>query len=222
MGWFQRFLITTAALTAAALGCNLAMADDFLPPEFRGDELTVMAEWDFVTDFTVDPYNHYNYPPDQLVTVGDGGAHTLGNAFTHAHFTDTVFWRPGEAFTLEEPGQIDFYLVNWIDEYPYKHLWIQITYGGQGTPWVNSVVGPDPMDGSWTNPSYGQLADILPTEPGRRVEYWVLQPNPDREHIYLDIPPYTDVQQILVDTISTPSPVASEPITLDSIKALFR
>lgn len=217
--WWRKIL--GLALLILGTWSATAPADDFLPPEFRGDPLSVMAEWDFVQDFTGSPYFYLNYPPDQLVTVGDG-IHDLGDAFTHAHFSETVFWREGEAYTLQEPGQIDFYLVNWTDLYPYKHLWIQITFRGAGIPFISAVVAPNPADGSWVDPSYGWLDSLYETGPNQRVEYWRLQPNPDREHIYLDIPPDTVVEQVLIDTISTPSPVSSDETTLDGVKALFR
>lgn len=209
------------ALVVLGAGSVSALADDFMPPEFRGDELTVMAEWDFLQNFTIEPYDYYNYPPDQLVTVGDG-IHELGDAFTHAHFTETMFWREGEAYTLDQWGQIDFYVVNWTDPYPYKHLWIQITFRGAGVPYVGSIIAPNPQTGSWTDPSEGSPQDRIEVNPNQRVEYWVLQPNPDREHIYLDVPPDTVVEQVLIDTISTPSPVSADETTLDGIKALFR
>lgn len=218
MWWRKTMAMALATLALLATG---ALADDFLPPDFRGDELTVLAEWDFLQDFTIAPYFYYNYPPDRLVTVGDG-VHELGGAFTHAHFTETVFWSEGEAYTLQAPGQIDFYLVNWIDQYPFKHLWIQITYRGAGVPLVSSIVAPNPADGSWTNPALGGFQYAIDVNANQRVEYWVLQPNPDREHIYLDIPPDTVVEQVLIDTISTPSPVSADETTLEGVKALFR
>ena len=218
MMWRQRFILGMLIILAWS---SLAVADDFMPPEFRGGELTVMAEWDFTADFTAPPFNYYNYTPDNLTTVGDG-IHELGDAFTHAHFSETMFWRQGEAYTLDAPGQIDFYLVNWIDNYPYKHIWVQITFSGQGAPYVGSVVGPNANDNSWVNPTYGTPEFSIDVDLNHRVEYWVLRPNPDREHIYLEVPPFTTVEQIVIDTISTPSPVSSEETTFDGLKALYR
>ncbi len=37
-----------------AFAIVLALADDFMPTDWRGDPLSVMAEWDFVADFN--PY----------------------------------------------------------------------------------------------------------------------------------------------------------------------
>lgn len=217
----NRRMRTSLVILAMLAVVSSAPADDFRPPEFRGDELTVNAEWDFTADFTTAPYDYYNYPPDNLTTVGDG-THALGNAVSHAHFSESMFWREGEAYTLDAWGEIDFYLVNWTDPHPYKHLWIQITFGGAGTPAGLDVIGPNPADGSWTNPSIGTLKDTFQPGPGQLVEYWLLQPNPDREHIYIHVPPFTTVLQVMIDTISTDAPVSAEQTTLDGIKALFR
>ena len=219
----KKILLAVAALL---VWTAWALADDFLPPDFRGDPLTVTAEWDMTADFTIEPYSYYNYPPDNLNTVGDG-QHQLGTAFTHAHFTQTVFWRPdgtgdGVAYTSDLPGQIDFFLVNWTDPYPFKHIWIQITYGGQGVPVVSGVVGPNPETNTWTDPTYGGFQQAIDVNPNQRVEYWILMPNPDREHIYLDLPPFTEVDQVLIDTISTQEPVGNEETSWSGVKALYR
>lgn len=213
-----------ALLTLVALTASLATADDFMPPDWRGDPLSVMVEWDFIADFNPDPMNIL---PDQLVTVGDG-IHPLGTAWTHAHASDSVHWaddpnQPGDgvAMTDSVPGEIDFFLVNWTDDYEFKHIWIQITYGGEGVPFVTEVVGPNPDDNSWTNPTFGYPRDMFDVDPNHRVEYWMLMPNPDREHIYIHIPPYTWVDQVVIDTISTPEPVATEARTWSDVKGLF-
>ena len=214
----MRSMVIALVLTAAFV--TLALADDFMSPDWRGDPLTVMVEWDFVNDFNPDPYNIL---PDQLVTVGDGGIHELGTAFTHAHASDTVIWGDdGAAHTAELPGQIDFFLVNWIDEYEFKHIWIQLTFSGLGVPFVSGVVGPNPDTNDWTDPTYGQLVYPIEVDPNHRLEYWLLIPNPDREHVYVDLPPFTTLEQIVIDTISTPEPVATRSDTWGGVKDLFR
>ncbi len=210
-------------LLLAALAISPVLADDFMPPDWRGEPLTVMAEWDFVTDFNPDRYNIY---PDLLQTVGDG-THALGDAVTHAHASETVFWAgepgvDGVAQTFELPGEIDFFLVNWIDDYEFKHIWIQITYGGQGAPSVSGVNGPNPIDNGWVDPTVGQPLGAFEVAPGQRVEYWLLMPNPDREHIYLHLPPFTWLDQIVFDTISTNDAIAVEAETWSGVKSLFR
>ncbi len=201
-----------------------ALADDFMPPEWRGDLLSVQAEWDFINDFMPDPMN---IDPDNLVTVGDG-IHDLGTAYTHCHASDEMLWEidpddpaDGRAYTDDLPGQLDFFLANWIDDYQFKHIWVQITWGGQGMPIVSSVVGPNAETNDWTDPTYGALVEVHDPAPGQHVEYWILEPNPDREHIYIDVPPFSWVDQVVIDTISTPDQSATERTTWSNVKALF-
>jgi hypothetical protein len=54
------------------------------------------------------------------------------------------------------------------------------------------------------------------------VEVWILLPNPDREHVYIDIPPFTYVDQVVIDTISTNDVISNEDTTWGEVKSLFR
>jgi hypothetical protein len=220
--------VASAFLSALVLlTASLTFADDFMPPGWRGDPLTVVAEWDFGSDFTPNPYDII---PDYVNSVGDG-IHSLGTAHTHAHTELTeVTWQidptdpqDGVAMTGAVSGLIDFFLVNWDDDYMFKHLWIQITYGGQGVPVVSSVVGPNASTNTWTDPTYGQPnGPVIDYDMNHRVEVWILLPNPDREHVYIDIPPFTYVDQVVIDTISTNDVISNEDTTWGEVKSLFR
>lgn len=210
-------------LLLAMVAISPVLADDFLPPDWRGDPLTVMVEWNFATDFNPDPMNIL---PDNLQTVGDG-IHQLGDAFTHAHASEEVVWVGedglwGIARTYELHGEIDFFLVNWVDDFEFKHIWIQLTYGGLGVPIVSGINGPNPYSGGWTDPTVGQFVSSMEIDETHRVEYWLLIPNPDREHIYVTLPPHTWLDQIVIDTISTQDPIAVENETWSGVKTLFR
>ncbi len=218
------FVLTLALVFSIS---TWAVADDFMPPDFRGDPLTVMAEWDFLSDWFGG-----DIPTDNLTTVGDGGLHSLGTAFSHTHdvYSNLVWMedpddpQDGIVYAGPEGGQLAFYLVNWIDDYQFKHLWIQITYGGAGVPFVSEVVGPNPFTNDWIDPTYGAPGGLGPFEvdPNHRVEYWVLMPNPDREYIYIDLPPDTWIDQVVIDTVSTMDPVSTEESSWDKVKTLYR
>ena len=197
-----------------ALGTTV-QADDFNPPPWRGGPLTVQAEWEFTLP------DLYDVVPEYLVTVGDG-IHSLGTAWTHGHPTD-LFWEPdpnepgdGRAYSGAIPGTLDLFLVNWEDLYDYKYIWVQITYGGQGVPVVYEVVAPP-----WENPVFGM--PVWSWEGvGRRIEEWVIAINPNREYVNIEFPPFTWVDQIVVDTISTQGPTSVEDSSWGQIKALYR
>ncbi|MCK4341453.1 MAG: hypothetical protein KAY37_07010 [Phycisphaerae bacterium] len=174
--------------------------EDLYPPSWRGDPLTVLAEWDFSYDFTPYPMD---IPPEYLDVVGDG-VHDLGTAYTHTHADSNVYWQPdpsdpsdGRAYTTGNEGLMEFFLVNWIDDYWNKYICVHITYGGNGTPWVDEVVAPP-----WEDPYYGVHLETIDLCPAR-VEYWVLHPNPNREFVNIKIPPNSWVDKVVIDTIST-------------------
>ena len=54
------------------------------------------------------------------------------------------------------------------------------------------------------------------------VEVWRIEPNPWREYVQIYIPPWTWLDQIMIDTISTNGPTANESSTWGAIKSLYR
>ncbi len=222
----KKLFTCLSVLYLSVLLIGPTLADDFTPPDWRGDILTVQTEWAFNTDFTNDPDN---VPPDLLITLGDG-EHDLGDAVTHAHL-DTLGWQMdpdnpenGWVINLDDVAHIaDFQIVNWVDDYEFKHIWIQITWGGQGpAPFVTQVIGPNPVDNNWTDPSQGIFTSGFDPDSNHHIEYWVLMPNPDREAIDILIPPDTWIDQVMIDTICTQGEVDIENSTWGDIKALFR
>jgi hypothetical protein len=213
-------------LFLATVFCGPVLAEDFMPPPWRDDPLTVVATWEFTLDFNPDPMTIL---PDVLVTVGDG-IHEFHHDLTHAHANEFVFWQQdpddpdnGRAATQEDPGEMAFYLANWVDDYLYKHIWVQFHFGGQGVPFVAEVVGPNVMDDTWDQPvQYGQPLGSYEIDPNRRVEYWLLEPNPNREFVYVHIPSFTWLDQIVIDTISTNDVIRTESETWSGVKNLFR
>ncbi len=208
-----------AALCTVAVS-SAALADDFNPPPWRGGPLSVTAEWEFFSQVL------YDMPPEYIATTGDGLHPFNAGCETHAHF-EFCYWQPdptdpndGRIFTTEQPGLVRFFLCNWIDYYPFKFIWVQITSGGQGAPFVQDVLAPNPGTNEWTNPLHGTLINRWGV-PGFMTESWYLPYNPDREYVDLFIPPYTWVDQILIDTIST-LVVAEQDLSWGEIKSLYK
>jgi hypothetical protein len=184
-----------------------AFADDFAPAPWRGDPLSYIAEWDFEDSDLEDQV------PSDTVLVGDG-VHAWSDLFTHMH-PYGLSWEvdpndplDGRVFTEAKAGSIEFFLGNWVDDYDYKYIWVQIAWGGNVTePSVYETY-------TWTDgPNiYGTLANkyrFYAFGPGGaqyHVEEWVLPINPDREYANIYIPPGTWVDQIIIETVSRPSP----------------
>ena len=102
---------------------------------------------------------------------------------------------------------MQFYIPNWIDNEPWKDLWIQITYQPNPQlppPSVSNLVG---------NPA-GQVLQTgaidIPIDPlnnlWHRTEIWRMFPNPDWETFDIFLGPDVVVTQVVVDTWSVPEP----------------
>jgi hypothetical protein len=202
------------------LGASAVLADDFSPAPWRGQPLTVAAEWEFINPDLTD------LPPDYFNNIGDG-VHEWLDCYVHTH-PQNVYWEEdpadpndGRAVTAEVPGQLLFFLCNWIDDYEYKYIWVQITYGGEGVPYIYEVVAPNEATNDWPDPVMGQPEDVGGL-PGYAVEFWVLPYNPDREYVNMEIPPNTWVDQVWIETISTREPIATEKSSWGRVKSLYR
>ena len=216
----NRYLIVLAATIMLLSGAAIALADDFAPAPWRGQPMTLAAEWDFITPDLTD------LPPDYTNTIGDG-THEWNDCYMHTH-PQFVYWEEdptdpedGRAYTTDVPGQLLFFLCNWIDDFEYKYIWVQITFGGDGMPYVYEVVAPNQATNDWPDPVYGTPVENN-SMTGRSVEFWVLPYNPDREYVNVEIPPYTWIDQIWIETISTRDIIATEQTTWGGIKSLYR
>ncbi len=220
----QRYLIMLAAATLLGGLAASVPADDFAPFYYRGDPLTVAAEWEFINQSLID------LPPSYLNWIGDGVHDYNASCYVHTHPIQ-VFWQhdpfepgDGRAHTLDITGQLQFFLCNFFDEYPYKYVWVQITYGETmpgmgGVPYIYEVVAPNEDTNNWTDPVFGTLIEWGDIG-GFRTELWVIPYNPDREYVNMEIPPYTWVDQVWIETIST-LVNANEDVTWGQLKSLY-
>jgi hypothetical protein len=214
----RRLISLLAVLASFVFLATPLLADDFLPPDFRGDPLSYKAVWEFDTD--PGPGDIW---PDAVTSVGDG-IHELFTAQTHTHRnTDLVFWDPqGYLYTTDLPGELAFFLNNWVDPYVYKHVWVQITYTAQGQPpCVSGLEGADESS-QWSNPYIGCCVYSIEHDANHRVEYWRISPNPNMEYVYVLLPPFTTIDEVVIDTWSTDSVVDAESKSWGELKALYR
>jgi len=222
----QRYLIMLAAAVLMVGLAAPALADDFQPASFRGEDLTVAAEWEFISQSLID------LPPSYINWIDDGVHEYNESCYVHTH-PNQVFWaadpnEPGDgiAYTNDIPGQLDFFLCNFIDDYDFKYVWVQITYGETmpgmgGIPYIYEVVAPNEVTNGWENAVYGMQIEFADMPPMYRTELWILPYNPDREFVNLWIPPHTYIDQIWIETISTPV-VPNEDVTWGQLKSLYR
>jgi len=213
----RRLQLLTVASMLTVFFVSPLFAEDFMPPLFRGDPLTYTATWEFLTD--PGPGDIW---PDTINSVGDG-VHSLFNAQTHTHRdVNFVFWDPaGFLFTQNAPGQLAFFLNNWVDPYQFKHVWIQVTYTSADLPpYVSSVIGADESM-QWPDPYIGYPISRIDVDANHFVEHWQIQPNPNMEYVYLELPPHTRIDEVVIDTWSTEHPVSNELKSWGEVKALF-
>lgn len=197
---------------------NLALADDLTPPPWqRGGPLTTSAEWDFLQGSPITPPDGNSVP----TVIGDGGGPgavptaTAGAGMNWIPFDGTGGWIG--------PGDMIFDIPNWIDNEPFKLIWIQMTYQDNpatGFPGVTSIIATDPLP---TSVAFLGLTDIpFPgtTVPGLRyrLERWEIRPNPDFERIVVTLPADSVLSQVVIDTISVPEPSG---LTLASAAAML-
>jgi hypothetical protein len=189
--------VICAALFAVVGG---AQADDLIPPPWRGQTRTTVAEWDFITPSS-------GFPDGTLVpVVGDGGG-VPNMAPTGGIVWDPVF---NGSWIGNTGGALQFYIPNWIDNEPWKDLWVQITYQPNPTlppPSISNVQAFHPS-GAFAIQTLS-VVDV-PIDPlnnlWHRTEVYRLFPNPFWEPFDIFVGPDVVITQVVVDTWSVPEP----------------
>jgi hypothetical protein len=208
------FALALVLLTGLAAS---ASADDLWPAPWRGDPLTYFGEWEFEDSLLHDISVTYEY------WIGDG-IHDWSYISTQWR-PDDIYWEedPGEPgdgrlYTRAFAGRLQVFLGNWIDDYPYKCIWVQITWGGSyGPPYIWEVFGPP-----WEDPIYGDHIQTYYHTPNHVVEHWMLPINPDCEYVNIWVPSWTWIDEVIIETVSKAEPSSNEPSTWGSIKGLYK
>lgn len=201
--------LSMACLLPLAIGMtsSVTRADDFAPPFFRGEPLSVTTAWEFFTP----PTNWWFIPPEVFSYVGWTPEYSLYDGFaTHAEVDDPANWNwtpgDGDGGLTPAPGvpsaSIAFKIQNWVDLMPLKIVHIQVTWSGQFAP---TTIGVDGVIGSTIYPATPQGHAIV--DGGHFWEDWYFHPNPNWEIIAMNVPAGTVLDEIYVDTWSTlPTP----------------
>lgn len=193
------------ALVAAAAMTSAALADDFAPPWFRGEQLSIQAEWEWASP----PADLFFMAPDVFIPVGGTVGGVLYPGFpTHAEVEFPADWRwllgdgdGGLTPTNPNGANIIFNVQNWVDEEPIKYLRIQITHQGL-PPQVVSVTGflpgtPGAFDGGLTIDDQHFYSD------------WRMLPNPSWEQVVVNVPFGTVLDEVVIDSVSVPAPAGA-------------
>ncbi len=182
---------------------SMAFGDDLYPPEWRGDPLSYLVEWDSFVGPSA---------PDSESSVDDSDPNTylFDNWSTHLDF-DGPGWIVSNG-SLSNPGRdgsIACQVVNWVDWLPEKWLRVQIAYtpGDGGAPSIQGVIGygEDDPHGSGDIPHTSAFQTHY-SESNYFYEDWIIWPNPDWEQVQVFVPMGTTIDQIVIDTVSVPEP----------------
>jgi len=215
----MRFACIAGAVAALTMGVAAAAADDRMPPPWdRSDPFAVTLEWDFFSD--ANPLapdgaltNLSNVNVDFPAAATISGDTATWESFTNNDGTEDGGWNFGDG-----GGAITFEVPNVRDLLPMKWLQIQITYEGQTPPMIGQVSAFDNVFGE----NVGIFRESVIDEPGYRKEHWVFEPNPDWEILVLEVPEFTFIDQIVIDSISIPSPGSVTLVGLAGLVALRR
>ena len=204
-------LAVPVILTLSAI--STSVADDLYPPPWRGEEGTTYARWEFLTDD--------NYPPP------DDEFNPYGPAQMEVWPGMGQEWWPewgGRIGVWPMSGVARAVIPNRPEPFPYKDIWVQVTWAAQVPNGFPLVWEED----SGTQSSILNEIQLEPTnEPPPAGEFWYhttylihLEPNPPFETVRLDGSVMVD--EIVIDTICIPEPTTIALVCLVAGLALLR
>ena len=183
--FFKKFFIGILAVWASLFFLSGAWADDVNPPDWADGPNTVVAFWEdhgnglVLDDWYIDDFSGY---PLTGENNGEPGLEIFANLYT-------------------------FFMPNFIDPLPVKHLRIQVTYFGNDLlfPKITSIAGHDSMPPGDVQGIFKDHVVDNALTPGALYFYedWIMFPNPDWEVIDIFVPDTVQLQEVVIDTIST-------------------
>jgi hypothetical protein len=205
---FRRTSLVLLSALFVALSPVATLADDFAPPPWdRSSPFAITAEWEFLT-----PANPAA-PDGPLTNVGAKGSGSVltsvdifgpsGWGLSSPDFDDDGGWFFPP---VTDPRGMRFRVDNVIDHEPIKHLWVQVTHSPGLTMFIDPMASFNlPATGSTPGPV---LISVL--SPINTLFQWDMFPNPPWEDFTLHVTGTGEIDQVVVDTISTGIP---EPTT---------
>lgn len=196
--------VATVILT---LSWSTAYGDDLNPPPYRGDPLSVFAEWQLLPGTTILNLTQSNWVDDNDPTT----------TLHPAPFSNPV--QPNS------PSNYQFQLPNWIDNLPVKYMRVQLT-------WLNNLNPPNSLlsqalDG--VNPVWGSITYVSPLQVDaagiKAYQYFdlIFKPNPDYERVLVQMKDTSVLSQVVIDTVSTvPEPATMALLGLGALTLIHR
>jgi len=239
----KSMLVTSLALL---LFSGASVADDFLGPQgvaFRGDPLTAFAGWEFAIDPGQLPApqgwnfilpdvgeGYVGWTHGETLYTGFGGTHADAGAASEWQWQLTDAGGSDDGVLIPTPTQgaaslIAFNVANWVDRMPLKNIVVQITYWGDVAPAVVYVTGQELAGTPGEYEVNGFHNPIMPPfrwDGNHIAEFWLVEPNPDWEQIVVGVPVGTQLDEVVIDTISLPEPATLMLLTLGAAAVLQR
>lgn len=197
-----------ALMTGVVILSGAALADDVLPPVWRGESNTVYAEWDSWEGFNTTPTPFY---PDNWYSNPVGLSSPDSQAYDTAQYLSSYADR-NDVVEIDGMSQIDFLMPNFVDQ-DQTELWIQLTYWVAETTEVTFLLDTDPYTDDINGP---YLQGSVEHDSGWVTEAYsfTILPSVDAELITLDFadassstPIYLD--QVVIDSVAVPEPTAA-------------
>lgn len=186
---FVSFLAVAAILT---FSWGIARGDDLNPPPYRGNPLSVNAQWNLVPGSTILNLTNWSSVDD-----------TDPSTYLYPNFTPTAQIQPnGGIYQLQLP--------NWVDNMPLKDMRLQLAWAGTNQVPINLF--SEGLDGvNLIQATITGISPVIPTSAGfyQYIDFQFL-PNPDFERIHVELPATNYLTQAVVDTVST----VPEPATI--------
>lgn len=182
---------------------SMAMADDLIPPNWRGSEGSTFQQWLFNSNSTTSlpdaVVNMYGTPVATIAPGDFAQGWISDDALTYG--ARTGMWDLGE-------GTMSLDIPNRPVALPYKDIWVQVTYfvDLSAAPTI-SVEGGTRMGGQTLT------LESVPDQGGTWFldqSMWRITPNPNRETITItgDASMGSVIDQVVVDTQCVPEPAS--------------